>query len=154
LADISYRASLYAPGDAVISAALERLHAAVPEDGSVVLCHGDINVFNYLFRNREVVGVVDWERARLGDWRSDLGQLLALGHLKGAPWCPAGAAPFAQGYAAISGRPVAGMAFFRARWLLDLAVIARAASALGHDDLWFSWEQVAKLLAESLREIG
>ena len=59
-----------------------------PRGRPLGLCQGDINVFNYLVRAGQVVAVVDWEQARIGDVRNDIGQLLALSHLKGAPLGP------------------------------------------------------------------
>jgi aminoglycoside phosphotransferase (APT) family kinase protein len=98
--------------DSLLSRALQVLRATIPSDGRLALCQGDINVFNYLFRAGEVVGIVDWEQARISDPRSDVGQLIALSHLKGAPWGPAEQLPFAQMYAAAARRPLTNMSYF------------------------------------------
>ena len=56
----------------------------MPGDGRLALCQGDINVFNYLFRDREVVGVVDWEQARDVQLRNhERGPGRANGRIKG-----------------------------------------------------------------------
>lgn len=131
--------------------ALGTLRASVPNDGRIALCQGDINVFNYLFRHGQVVSVVDWEQARLSDPRSDIGQLLALSHLKGAPFGPANSMPFAQAYAAVSGRELEGLDFFRAFWLFQLGVIYHGWRRFnGGSEPWYTWEHLATLLHQSL----
>ena len=103
--------------------ALAALRESAPGDGRLQLCQGDINIFNYLFRGGEVVAVVDWEQAHIGDARSDVGQLVALSHLKGAPFGPAGEASFVQAYQAAAGIELPHMDYFRALWLFELGVI-------------------------------
>ena len=125
----------------------------IPADGPLTLCQGDINVFNYLFRAGKVVAVVDWEQARISDPRSDVGQLVSLSHLKGAPFGPAGEAPFVQAYQAASGLELPGMAWFRARWLWELGVIYFGWKAFNGSDPWYTWEDLATLLASALDEI-
>ncbi len=139
--------------DALLTAALTRLRAAVPADGRLALCQGDINVFNYLFKGGKVVSVVDWEQARISDPRSDIGQLLALSHLKGAPFGPAESMPFAQAYGAVSGAPHEGMAFFRAFWLWQLGVIYHGWRKFNEgSEPWYGWDHLADLLIASLAE--
>jgi aminoglycoside phosphotransferase (APT) family kinase protein len=48
----------------------------VPE--RVSLCWGDSRLGNFIFRNHEVVGVLDWEMAHLGDPDSDIAWFLHL----------------------------------------------------------------------------
>ena len=134
--------------------ALANLRHAAPGDGHLQFCQGDINIFNYLFRGGEVVAVVDWEQARIGDARSDVGQLVALSHLKGAPFGPAEQAPFVQAYQAASGRLLADMAYFRALWLFELGVIYRGWMAFNESEPWYTWERLAELLEASLAEIA
>lgn len=133
--------------------ALDVLRARVPADGRLALCQGDINIFNYLFRAGQVVGVVDWEQARIGDPRSDIGQLLALSHLKGAPFVPVESMPFVQGYEAASGAPLAGMEYFRARWLFELGVIYHGWKAFNDTDPWYTLDRLSELLEASLSEL-
>lgn len=140
--------------DPLLCRALEVLRATVPADGWLALCQGDINVFNYLFRVGEVVGIVDWEQARISDPRSDVGQLLALSHLKGAPWGPAEQLPFAQMYAAAAGRALANMSYFRALWLFELGVIYHGWMAFNDSEPWYSWAQIDEMLTAALGEIG
>lgn len=134
--------------------ALTLLRNGAPGDGRLQLCQGDINVFNYLFRGGEVVAVVDWEQARIGDARSDVGQLVALSHLKGAPFGPAEQAPFVQAYQGATGRELTNMSYFRALWLFELGVIYRGWMAFNESEPWYSWDRLAELLDASLAEIG
>lgn len=138
-------------GQPTLAEALETLRSSVPDDGRIALCQGDINVFNYLFRHGRVVSVVDWEQARLSDPRSDIGQLLALSHLKGAPFGPAESMPFATAYAAASGRELRNLNFFRAFWLFHLGVIYHGWRRFnGGSAPWYTWERLATLLHQSL----
>lgn len=146
-------ASFGCDSDPLLSLAHDTLLAAAPDDGHLALCQGDINVFNYLFRRGRVVGVVDWEQARIGDPRSDVGHLLALSHLRGAPWGEADRMPFALAYGAASGRSLAGMAWFRARWLYELGVIWHGWTALNGSEPWYSRARVEDLLAVALGEL-
>jgi len=146
-------ASFVPGGDRFLERAREQLRETVPGDGDLRLCQGDINVFNYLFRAGQVVGVVDWEQARIGDCRSDIGQLVALAHLKGAPFGPAEAQPFVQAYGMVSGRTLTGMAWFRAFWLWQLAVIHHGWVAFNGTDPWYTRAQVYELLEAALREL-
>ena len=139
--------------DALLALARDRLRETAPSDGRLALCQGDINVFNYLFRGGQVVGVVDWEQARISDPRSDVGHLLALTHLRGAPWGPAGTMPFAMAYAAASGRPLSGMAWFRARWLYELGVIWHGWMGFNGSEPWYSHQHLEDLLATALDEL-
>jgi aminoglycoside phosphotransferase (APT) family kinase protein len=100
-----------------------------------------------------VVAVVDWEQARISDPRSDVGQLVALSHLKGAPFGPASEAPFVQVYEGASGRSLPGMAWFRARWLWELGVIYHGWMAFNTTHPWYSWDDLERLLSLALDEL-
>jgi aminoglycoside phosphotransferase (APT) family kinase protein len=140
--------------DPLLCRAIDVLRAHVPGDGRLALCQGDINVFNYLFRAGEVVGIVDWEQARISDSRSDVGQLVALSHLKGAPWGPAEAVPFVQMYGAAAGGVPANMEYFRALWLFELGVIYHGWMSFNDSEPWYSWSQIEELLGRALDEIA
>ena len=43
----------------LLNRALTRLRESTPSGGRLALCHGDPNPFNYLFRDQQLVGVVD-----------------------------------------------------------------------------------------------
>ncbi len=138
----------------LLSRAVDVLRATGPGDGRLALCQGDINVFNYLFRKGEVVGIVDWEQGRISDPRSDVGQLVALSHLKGAPWGPPEDVPFVQMYGAAAGELTAGMAYFRALWLWQLGVIYHGWMSFNDSEPWYSWLQIEDLLGRALDDIG
>src|SRR5438477_339206 len=88
-----------APAAELLNRALTALRASTPSGGRLALCHGDPNPFNYLFRGQHLVAVVDWEQALISDPRSDIGQLAALSHLKGAaPYGPPSENVFVQLY--------------------------------------------------------
>lgn len=134
--------------------ARDALAATAPGNGQLALCQGDINVFNYLFRHGKVAAVVDWEQARISDPRSDLGHMMALRVLKGAPFAPAGEQPFVQAYAAVRGTQISGMAWFRARWLWEMGVIYHGWRAFSGSEPWYSHEAMTAALQASLDEFS
>lgn len=136
--------------DPLLKRALAALQSRRPGAGRITLCQGDINVFNYLFRNREVVAVVDWEQAHIGDPRSDIGQLLALSNLKGAPFQDVRAMPFLQAYEAAAVVTLEDMEYFRALWFFQLTVIHHAWVRLNGSLPWFSLLDVTGFLEQSL----
>lgn len=133
--------------------ALGALRRAAPDDGALSFCQGDINAFNYLFRDGQVAGVVDWEQAHIGDLRADVGHLVALSHLKGAPFGPVEQMPFVRAYEAASGLGLSNMTYFRAFWLFQLGVIYRGWMAFNDSEPWYAWGHLTELLEASLAEI-
>ncbi|MCC6382009.1 MAG: phosphotransferase family protein [Dehalococcoidia bacterium] len=151
LALIGRRAAAFGAADDVLLArAAARLAETVPADGRISLCQGDVNAFNYLFRRGEVIGIVDWEQARLSDPRSDVGHMLALMLLKGAPFGPAADSPFVRMYEVASGVHLPGMDWFRARWLYELGVIAYGWRAFNRSEPWYGRAELEDLLAQAL----
>ena len=140
-------------GESVLQEALVALRAVRVEGGRLALCHGDANVFNYLVRDGRIVGVVDWEQARIGDPRSDLGQLIALSHLKGEPFGPVADVLVVQLHDAAAGEPSTGLEPFRALWFFELAVILGGLSLHTHIDPWYSWADVTRLLGHALHDL-
>jgi len=64
------------------------LSARVPEERPPALVHGDFHYGNMLFRGHEVVAVLDWEIAQVGQPLLDLGCLCIVSHRRryeGAP---------------------------------------------------------------------
>ena len=139
--------------DPLLGRALETLRATIPADGRLALCQGDINVFNYLFRGGQVVSVVDWEQARISDPRSDIGQLVALAHLKGAPFGPAAQQNFVQAYSGVSGEALKGMEFFRGFWLFQLGVIYHGWMSFNASEPWYSLDHLSDLLEAAIAEL-
>lgn len=141
-------------GEPLLRDALACLRGTVPTSGRLALCQGDVNVFNYLFRGGKVVAVVDWEQARISDPRMDVGQLLALSLLKGAPFGPAEGMPFARRYAAAAGGDPGDLRWFRAAWLWQLAVIHFGWRRYGNgSEPWYSLEWAEELLEMALAEL-
>lgn len=140
--------------DPLLREAVALLRRCAPTDGSLAFCQGDINVFNYLFRKKKVVAVVDWEQARISDPRSDIGQLVALSHLKGAPFGRAEDAGFVRAYEAVTGASLANMAYFRAFWLFQLGVIHDGWVAFNGSSPWYNRRDLDALLKQALAELA
>jgi aminoglycoside phosphotransferase (APT) family kinase protein len=153
VAAIEVRRARFAPADRLLRHAGEQIAATIPGDGHLALCQGDINVFNYLVRDGRIVAVVDWEQARISDPRSDIGQLVALSHLKGAPFGPAAQSPFVQLYGQAAGAVPAGLEWFRARWLWELGVIYHGWVTFNGTSPWYSRDYLADLLDRALTEL-
>jgi aminoglycoside phosphotransferase (APT) family kinase protein len=49
-----------------------------PPSGRLALVHGDFNPVNFLYENGRVTAVIDWENARIGDPREDLGWMQTM----------------------------------------------------------------------------
>ena len=71
--DAQYRAQR--EPDPLVVLALSWLRRNLPPDGDwpVVLVQGDTGPGNFMYRDREIVAVTDWEMAHLGDVHDDLG---------------------------------------------------------------------------------
>ena len=94
-----------------------------PADSQLALLHGDPNPGNYLFRGNEVVGVVDWEVAAIGDPRSDLGFYAALHTIFGGMPGPAGQTLLSEAYEAVTGRTQHNLEYYEATGLYRMAVV-------------------------------
>jgi len=129
-----------------MDALVARLDAQRPPEGEVTLVHGDYRHDNTLVSRRDglpvVAAVVDWELSTLGDPLADLatwltywtgrdatGQPLVVGAgvptLTGFP----SADELATRYAAVTGRDVTGLGYYRAFTDFRLAVIAEGVHA-------------------------
>ena len=122
------------------------LRARLPRTAAPALCQGDINIYNYLVRAGEIVAVVDWEQAQIGDPLSDLGLLAALHYARGATGAPA-ALPLIARYAQVSGRELSALPYFTLAGLHKLAVIHGIWSALLPEPPWYTWEDVVESAA-------
>lgn len=99
----------------------DRLLATVPEGGDVGVFHGDFQTNNVLFRDGELVAVLDWEISGIGQQLLDVGWLLMMNDAES--WADGASLPtlppfddLVARYAAASGRRVgvADVAWFRA----------------------------------------
>lgn len=115
-----------------------RLAAAVPVSARTGIVHGDYRLDNVMVGHHdpgEVIAVLDWEMATLGDPLTDLGLMLVyhdplvgpilpLGHpTAGNPAVPS-AEVLADRYATASGSDLSDLAFYEALASFKLAVIA------------------------------
>ena len=74
--DLFVEADRISPIDAIAHASLDYLERQIPDyDGAAVLCQGDTGPGNFLYKGDEVVGVVDWELAHIGDPMDDIAWL-------------------------------------------------------------------------------
>jgi aminoglycoside phosphotransferase (APT) family kinase protein len=127
---------------------VQRLTAALPEEGQTTLVHGDYRLDNTLVTldpEPRIRAVVDWEMATLGDPLADLGLTLVYWTQNGeSGWLtPAGAlaetpamsadataspgfwtrAEFAAEYARLTGRDVSGISYYMAFGFFKLAAV-------------------------------
>ena len=153
LATVNERAHRYGhDGDPFIAELGHWLANHQPETHDLVFCQGDINVFNYLFRDEQVIAVVDWEQAHVGDRQSDLGLLCALTYFFGAQGHPVDL-PTMSDYRALSGQELPALPYFVLAGLHKLAVIHRIWSAAGDSPPWYDWETVVEV-AGRMRSIA
>ena len=131
--------------DPYITALAEAARGAMPDSPLPRLCHGDINVFNYLVGDDGgIVGVVDWEQANLGDPLSDWGLICALAALRGSPEAPE-QMPLARPSLLARGRSAADLRYWMLHQLYKLAVIHRIWSEIGDIPPWYSWADVRRV---------
>lgn len=137
-------------GDSHIAhlAAVARRH--LPNSPPPRLCHGDINVFNYLVGvDEQIVGVVDWEQANLGDPLSDWGLITALASLRGLS-APPEAHPLAAPAFARLDRNPADLRYWMLHQIYKLAVIHRIWSQIGDIPPWYTWDDVLRVSDEAI----
>jgi aminoglycoside phosphotransferase (APT) family kinase protein len=94
----------------VIELGLSWLREHVPESHGVVLNHGDFRIGNFLVNEENLVGVVDWEFAHLGDPAEDLGWPLVRAWRFGEDHLRLGGIgevePFLERYNTLTGREI------------------------------------------------
>lgn len=119
----------------IIADTLDFLDDTAPAGAPLVLCHGDYRLPNLKWRGGEIVAVLDWELARVGDPMADL----AFTQTVGAGVC-AIHGPLAEAYWQISGIAVdeARLAYYRVLELAKSVIIGLAGVhdlTSGGDDL-------------------
>ncbi len=126
------------------------LQANLPDSPEPMLCHGDINVFNYLVGpDDQIAGVVDWEQAHLGDPLSEWGLITALGSLRGID-APPEAQPLAAPALQRSGRRASDLRYWMLHQMYKLAVIHCIWSQIGDEPPWYTWADVERVSAHSV----
>lgn len=130
------------------------LNQHLPDSPEPRLCHGDINVFNYLVADDgSIAGVVDWEQAQLGDPLSDWGLITALASLKGLD-APPEDHPLAAPAFQRSGRDVSDLRYWMLHQMYKLAVIHRIWSEIGDVPPWYTWSDVERVTQNSVSYLG
>ena len=130
------------------------LNQHLPDSPEPRLCHGDINVFNYLVaEDGAIAGVVDWEQAQLGDPLSDWGLITALGSLKGMN-APPEDHPLAAPAVQRSGRDAHDLRYWMLHQMYKLAVIHRIWSEIGDAPPWYTWSDVERVSESALMYLG
>ncbi len=153
----------------VLDDVFEQLGSRRPAAAEGRIVHGDYNLANVMFSGPEVVAVLDWELAAIGDALADLGALLAYwgeagrllfarrgGHLPDANPGMAGRDELVAAYEDAGGARAADLAFFEAMATAKLAVICAGSMLRAEDqtegrrtELW----EVVSRLAEIARDI-
>ena len=127
---------------------------AMPDSPAARLCHGDINVFNYLVGDDGgICAVVDWEQAQLGDPLSDWGLICALSGLKGSDEAPE-EMPLARPSLSAAERSPRDLRYWTLHQLYKLAVIHRIWSEIGDAPPWYTWRDVERVGGAALRRLG
>lgn len=101
----------------------EFLRANEPSDTRAAFIHGDPNPGNYLVRGNDVVAVLDWELAAIGDPRADLGFYAALLTIFGGYPGPGGRTILSDAYEDVMGRRLEHLDYFEAVGLYKMSVI-------------------------------
>ncbi len=101
----------------------EWLRANEPADARFALLHGDPNPGNYLFRGNEVVAVLDWEVAGIGDPRADLGFYAGLHTVFGGMGMPGSRTLLSDAYERVTGTPQRDLEYYEAGGLYRMAVV-------------------------------
>ncbi len=110
-----------------------------PEIARPVLCHGDTNLTNNLFRDGKVVAVIDWEMAFLGTPECDLAYMENMLTPIGQDYMAIDGVPtlddIQRKYESLSGYRLQNMAYYRVFSTLRTAIIWNIATAQFPPDL-------------------
>jgi aminoglycoside phosphotransferase (APT) family kinase protein len=94
-----------------------------PSDARLAFLHGDPNPGNYLLQGDEVVAVLDWELAAIGDPRADLGFYAALMVMFAGMAAPGSRTHLANAYEGVTGSPLRDLDYYEGVGLYKMAVV-------------------------------
>ncbi len=109
--------------DEAVAAIEAYLLRSEPADARHALVHGDPNPGNYLFRGPDVVAVVDWELAAIGDPRSDLGFYAGLLAVFGGASTTGGRTVLSDAYEGVTGQRLTSLEYYEAFGLYRMLVV-------------------------------
>ena len=121
-----------------------------PTDARHAFLHGDPNPGNYLIEGDEVVAVVDWELAAIGDPRSDLGFYAALLTVFGGMPGDDGTTLLSTAYETATGRTLGDLAYYEALGLYKMMVVLAGWSGRSAGMGFFGMEAVSRRLSTLL----
>ncbi len=124
------------------------LRASKPSKTAKALLHGDPNLANYLFLEKDVVAVIDWELALVGDPRIDLGFFAAVQTVLGEVW-ELDAKSYYRGYATANpALDLQCMDYFEALGLFRTAGFLHGARRLRGADMPEQWQRLRRRAEE------
>jgi aminoglycoside phosphotransferase (APT) family kinase protein len=142
---VEARAETFGCRETALVARLRAQLADPPGEPAPSLVQGDINVYNYLYRGGQLVAVVDWEQAGLGDRRLDLGLIACLSMLKLGLAPHPRETPIIASYEAATGGPVHGLPWFVTFAAYKLAVIHHGWKLHNGTEPWFSLQEIERV---------
>jgi aminoglycoside phosphotransferase (APT) family kinase protein len=125
-----------------LRAARDRMVAAQPECYPERLVHGDAQFANVMFRDGEIIALLDWELAFLGHNESDLALVVIFSETLNPAEHPIPGVPteaeYIAAYERAAGAPVVALDYFKALCLMKVctAVLFGADTMPGAEDLW------------------
>jgi aminoglycoside phosphotransferase (APT) family kinase protein len=125
-----------------LSSARDRMLAATPETYPERLVHGDAQFANVMFRDGEIVAMLDWELAYLGHNEADLALLIIFSETLNPADAPLDGVPTEAEYVAAfeeaAGAPVHALDYFKAFCLMKIstAMVFGADTMPGAEQLW------------------
>jgi aminoglycoside phosphotransferase (APT) family kinase protein len=118
-----------------------------PSDARHALLHGDPNPGNYLFRGNEVVAVLDWELAAIGDPRSDFGFYAALLAAFGGMPGENGHTLLSDAYADVTGAELLDLDYYEALGLYRIAIVLSAWAGRAGGGSYYGMDAIARRLS-------
>lgn len=145
LAAVGIRSRLFGCEEGPLVARLSAQLREVPPELPPSLVQGDINVYNYLYRDGRLVAVVDWEQAGIGDRRLDLGLIACLSMLKLGQAPHPRQTPIVASYEAVTGQILERLPWFVRFAAYKLAVIHHGWKLHNGTEPWFSLDELQRV---------